>query len=117
MKKNLFFSLLALLLVLFLIAHVGEAAISCDTVVSKSTACVAYATGKAPSPGNACCSGLQQLAQLARTVNDKKDICRCLKSAAKSMKVNDAYLSKIPRLCKINVGFSVSSKTNCETIH
>nr|QUV72330.1 nsLTP [Anacardium occidentale] len=117
MKKNLFLSVLLLLSVLYLLANVDEAAITCDFVVNKAAACAGYATGNEPSPSGACCSGLKQLAQSVKSVDDKKDICRCLKTAAKSMKVNDAYLSKIPGLCSINVGFAVSSKTNCETIH
>lgn len=113
--KNLFFSMLVLLSVLFFLANVSEAVVQCNFVVTKAAACAAYATGKAQIPTAACCSGLKQLAQSVKSVDDKKDICRCLKSAAKSMKVNDTYLSKLPLLCKINVGFRVSSKTNCET--
>ncbi|WCJ24369.1 Non-specific lipid-transfer protein D cotyledon-specific isoform [Euphorbia peplus] len=115
--KNAFFSLFVLLSFLFCLFRVNQAAISCPMVDGKAAACIGFATGKNPTPSSACCSGLQQLAQTVKTVDDKKDICRCLKAASKSMGIKDQFLSKIPTACKIKVGFPVSTATNCETIH
>ncbi|KAL5841082.1 hypothetical protein ACOSQ3_011685 [Xanthoceras sorbifolium] len=102
--------------VVLLLGNMSEAAITCGTVNAKAAACVAYATGKAAKPPPACCTNLQQLAQSVKSVKDKKDICRCLKAAGKSLGVQDRYLTKIPGICKINVGFSVSTSTDCEKI-
>ncbi|EOY25621.1 Bifunctional inhibitor/plant lipid transfer protein/seed storage helical domain - like 10 [Theobroma cacao] len=114
--KNLLFSML-LLSFLFFLANQGEAAVPCNTVDAKAAACVGFATGKATKPSAECCTGLQQLAQTVKSVDDKKAICRCLKAAAKSLGIQDKFLSKIPQACNINVGFPVSINTNCETIH
>ncbi|KAF8390949.1 hypothetical protein HHK36_023249 [Tetracentron sinense] len=77
-----------------------------------------YATGKVTKPAPACCTGLQALAQTVKSVDDKKDICRCLKDGVKAFRgVQDKFLSQIPNACKIKVGFPVSISTNCETIH
>ncbi|KAJ4702840.1 Non-specific lipid-transfer protein [Melia azedarach] len=113
--KNLGFSMFFLLSLLFFFASISQAAIPCGTVDAKAAACVGFATGKAATPTPACCSGLQQLAQSVKTVDDKKAICRCLKAGAKSLGVQDRFLSKIPDACKIKVGFPVSTSTNCET--
>ncbi|XP_021614820.1 non-specific lipid-transfer protein C, cotyledon-specific isoform [Manihot esculenta] len=115
--KNGFFSVLILLSFLFCLANVNEAAVPCSTVDAKAAACVGFATGKATTPSPACCSGLQQLAQTVKTVDDKKAICRCLKAASGSLGIKDQFLSKIPGACHINVGFPVSTSVNCETIH
>ncbi|XVF68503.1 hypothetical protein PTKIN_Ptkin11bG0007700 [Pterospermum kingtungense] len=115
--KNLFMSMLLILSCLFFLANLGEAAIPCPTVDAKAAACVGFATGKAPKPSAGCCTGLQQLASTVKTVDDKKAICRCLKAGAKSLGIQDRFLSKIPQACNIKVGFPVSINTNCETIH
>ncbi|XVE89427.1 hypothetical protein DITRI_Ditri19aG0200700 [Diplodiscus trichospermus] len=115
--KNLFVPMLFLLSFLFFLADHGEAAVPCPTVDAKAAACVGFATGKDPKPSTVCCSGLQQLAQTVKSVDDKKAICRCLKAGAKSLGIQDRFLSKIPQACNIKVGFPVSVNTNCETIH
>ncbi|KAM7263160.1 hypothetical protein ACFE04_000843 [Oxalis oulophora] len=96
---------------------IGAAPVACSTVNAKAAACLGFATGKAATPSAPCCSGLSQLAATAKTVDDKKNICRCLKTASKSLGIQDKFLSKIPQACGIKVGFPVSTTTNCETIH
>ncbi|XP_021911694.1 non-specific lipid-transfer protein D, cotyledon-specific isoform-like [Carica papaya] len=91
-----------------------EAAVPCSSVEAKAVACVGFATGKDAVASGACCSGLPQLAQSLKSVDDKKDICRCLKAGAKSLGVQDRFLSKIPQACNIKVGFPVSISTNCD---
>ncbi|GFZ00946.1 hypothetical protein Acr_14g0005810 [Actinidia rufa] len=116
MKNNLIFSMIFLLSLLFFLAHTGEADIPCSTVTMKAAPCVTFATGKATTPAAACCSGLQQLAQSVKSVDDKKAICRCLKGSAKNLGVQDRFLTQIPTACKIKVGFPVSTTTSCDTI-
>ncbi|XP_002271584.2 non-specific lipid-transfer protein D, cotyledon-specific isoform [Vitis vinifera] len=116
--KNTFFSMVFLLSFLLFLASTSGATVPCGTVDMKAAACVGYATGKQPKPSPACCSGLQQLAATVKTVDDKKNICRCLKNGVKAFAgVQDRLLSQIPTACNIKVGFPVSLNTNCETIH
>ncbi|KAH7837660.1 hypothetical protein Vadar_016426 [Vaccinium darrowii] len=114
--KSIFFSVTLLLSLLFFVAHI-EAGIQCNTVSQKAASCVMYATGKDKSPSKMCCSGLADLVKSVGSPEDKKQICRCLKSSAKNLGIKDQFLSQIPKLCKINVGFAVSTNTNCEAIH
>ncbi|KAL3522912.1 hypothetical protein ACH5RR_015746 [Cinchona calisaya] len=116
--KSSCFSVILVLSLLFAVAHLSNAAFSCGTVDVKAAACVTYAQGKDAAPSTACCDNLRQLAQGVKSLDDKKDICRCLKAGVKNFAgVQDKLLSKIPGACRINVGFPVSLKTNCETIH
>ncbi|OVA16300.1 Plant lipid transfer protein/Par allergen [Macleaya cordata] len=115
--KNVSFTGLFLLglVSVFFFVNVSEAIIQCSQVDMKAASCVLFATGKANTPAPACCAGLQQLAQSVKSVDDKKSICRCLKTAVKSFAgVQDKFLSQIPASCKIKVGFPVSLNTNCE---
>ncbi|KAF5725744.1 non-specific lipid-transfer protein D cotyledon-specific isoform-like [Tripterygium wilfordii] len=105
-----------LLSLLFLLANVNEAAVPCNAVTAKAAGCVGFAMGRDSTPSPACCSGLQQLAETVKTLDDKKAICRCLKGAVKAFPgVKDSSLNKIPGACHINVGFPVSLTINCET--
>ncbi|KAK4399471.1 UNVERIFIED_CONTAM: Non-specific lipid-transfer protein D, cotyledon-specific isoform [Sesamum calycinum] len=116
--KSIFFSLFVVLSLVYCFAHLSNAAIPCGTVDMKAASCVAFATGKDPKPSPTCCSGLQQLAQSVKTVDDKKAICRCLKAAVKNFAgVQDRFLSQIPAACNIKVGFPVSLSTDCEKLH
>ncbi|KAA8541174.1 hypothetical protein F0562_025219 [Nyssa sinensis] len=116
--KNLLFSVFLLSLLFFFCTHVSDATVPCSTVDMKAASCVTFATGKDAKPSAACCSGLQQLAQSVKSVDDKKAICRCLKAGVKNFAgVQDKLLSQIPSACKIKVGFPVSISINCETIH
>ncbi|KAK9152450.1 hypothetical protein Syun_010759 [Stephania yunnanensis] len=111
------FALLTLSAALLMLIACTEGAIPCSTVDAKAASCIAFASGKAPKPAQGCCAGLQQLAQSVKSVQDKKDICACLKGAVKSFPaVQDKFLSQIPGACGIKVGFPVSLNTNCQTI-
>ncbi|XP_038688443.1 non-specific lipid-transfer protein D, cotyledon-specific isoform-like [Tripterygium wilfordii] len=84
MKDNIFLSMLFLLSFLpFIGNYINEAAsaVPCITVEAKAAGYVGFAMGKDTMPSPACCSGLQQLAQMVKPIDDKKAIGRCLKGA------------------------------------
>lgn len=117
MKNTATLCLLLLASSLLLIQE-ADAAVSCGVVASKAAPCVSFVTGKAPKPPQACCTGLQQLAEGAATVADRRGICQCLENEAKAFPgVQDRFLGQIPRICGIKVGFPVSLNTNCATIN
>ncbi|KAG8494870.1 hypothetical protein CXB51_012518 [Gossypium anomalum] len=68
-----------------------------------------------PNPLMHAAIDFRQLAQTVKSVDDKKAICRCLKFGAKSLGIQDRFLSMIPQACNIKVDFPVSVNTNCET--
>ncbi|KAL5977058.1 hypothetical protein ACLOJK_021398 [Asimina triloba] len=106
----------ALFLTLFIMAHVGNAAITCGDVDLKAASCVNFVTGKVSTVPPACCSGLHALVQKATTVTDRRTICNCLKQGVKKFTgVKDQFLAKIPAACDIKVGFPVSLSTNCNS--
>ncbi|CAA0823779.1 Non-specific lipid-transfer protein 12 [Striga hermonthica] len=116
--KGAIFSLFFILSLIYSLVHLSNGALPCGTVDMKAASCISFATGKDKKPSAACCSGLQQLAQTVKTVEDKKAICRCLKTAVKNFSgVQDRFLSQIPTACKIRVGFPVSINTDCEKLH
>ncbi|GFP95921.1 non-specific lipid-transfer protein c cotyledon-specific isoform [Phtheirospermum japonicum] len=113
--KSAFFSMFLILSVVYCFAQLSNAAGSCGPVDMRAASCITFATGKVSTPPAACCSGLQELARGVKTVEDKKVICRCLKSGVKNFAgVQDRFLSQIPNACKIKVGFPVSLNTDCE---
>ncbi|KAI3466897.1 hypothetical protein Pfo_023560 [Paulownia fortunei] len=113
--KSIFLPMILVLSLVYCFAQLSNAAIPCGTVDLKAASCVTFATGKDPKPSAACCAGLQKLAQSVKTVDDKKEICRCLKAGVKNFAgVQDKFLSKIPAACNIKVGFPVSINTDCE---
>lgn len=113
--KNLFVSMFVFLSILFLVGQVTEAAVSCGTVTMKAAPCLNYAKGVDAVPSTQCCSGLTALATGAKTLDDKKAICNCMKNAVKNIKgVQDKFLSKIPTACNIKVNFPVSLSVNCD---
>lgn len=113
--KSLLFSVFFLVFLLFFVAHDTNAEITCDTVVSKAIHCVAFARGTDTMPSAECCSGMQQLAQSAQSIDDKKAVCKCLKSkVGRYNGVQDKFLSTIPGICKIEVGFPISLSIDCD---
>ncbi|KAJ4787996.1 Non-specific lipid-transfer protein [Rhynchospora pubera] len=113
MKLTIF--ILSLLLTFFLFSHTSNATVTCGDVATKAVSCVAFVTGKQPKPTPVCCRNLKMLAASAKTVNDKRAICRCLKEGVNAFPgVKDKYLSQVPRLCGIRIPFPVSLNTNCD---
>nr|WPO07349.1 LTP6 [Larix kaempferi] len=95
----------------------AEAAISCSTVISDLVPCLSYVTGSGANPTAACCNGVKALNAAAKTTPDKQATCKCIKSAAASSNYNSGKAGKIPGLCGVNIGFSISASTNCNAIH
>ncbi|GFS42905.1 hypothetical protein Acr_00g0082440 [Actinidia rufa] len=94
MKNNLFFSMVPSLL--FFLAHTGVADISCSTVTMK-------ATGKATTPAAACCSGLQQLAQSVKSVEDKKAYAGASRAVLRTWVCRTGSSPKSPRLARLKL--------------
>ncbi|XP_058071692.1 non-specific lipid-transfer protein C, cotyledon-specific isoform-like [Magnolia sinica] len=108
----------SLFLILFIMAHVAHAAITCGEVDVKAASCVNFVTGKVTAVPAACCGGLQALVKKAVTVTDRRAICSCLKDGIKKFPgAKDQFLGKVPGACNIKVGFPVSLNTNCNSIN
>ncbi|KAL0914928.1 hypothetical protein M5K25_015320 [Dendrobium thyrsiflorum] len=93
------------------------AAITCGQVVSAVSPCLSYLrTGGSPPP--ACCSGVKGLNSAARTTPDRQAACNCLKQIAGSVPGLNLGLARgLPGKCGVNVGYPISTSTDCSKVH
>ncbi|XP_057458333.1 non-specific lipid-transfer protein 8-like [Lotus japonicus] len=113
MKLSSAFSALVLLM---LLVSASEAAISCSDVIKDLKPCVSYLVSGSGKPPVACCSGAKALASAVSTSEDKKAACNCIKSTAKSIKMNSQLAEALPGNCGINTPISVSPDADCSKV-
>ncbi|EPS66894.1 hypothetical protein M569_07878 [Genlisea aurea] len=92
-----------------------SAAIDCNDVTNALYPCFNYViNGGTPPPQ--CCSSVSALKQSAATTADRQTVCNCLQQlagqASPSMMSN---AGKLPGMCGVNIGFTISTSTNCQT--
>ncbi|CAA7037833.1 unnamed protein product [Microthlaspi erraticum] len=95
----------------------SNAALTCGTVNSNVAPCIGYLTQGGPLPA-ACCRGVSTLNSMARTTPDRQQACRCLQSTAKAIgsALNAGRTAGLPKACRVNVPFPVSTSTNCNSV-
>ncbi|XP_008778991.1 non-specific lipid-transfer protein 1 [Phoenix dactylifera] len=91
------------------------AAITCSDVYGDLLPCVQYIQSGG-AVASQCCSGLQSLVAAARTADDRRAACTCLKSAAASFKGNVKRASSLPGKCGVSVPYKLSPSTDCNKI-
>ncbi|KAG8363090.1 hypothetical protein BUALT_BualtUnG0005500 [Buddleja alternifolia] len=97
------------------VAPLGEAAISCGTVVSSLSPCIPYVTDKGPL--GSCCGGVKSLYGAAKTTPDRQAVCGCLKSLAGSYSgINYGKAAGLPGQCGVNVPYKISPSTDCSKV-
>ncbi|XP_061353958.1 non-specific lipid-transfer protein 8 [Gastrolobium bilobum] len=109
-------SALAALVVLIVLASTSEAAISCSDVIKDLKPCVSYLVSGSGQPPAACCSGAKALASAASTSEDKKAACNCIKSTAKSIKMNTQLAQALPGNCGITLSINISPNADCSKV-
>ncbi|KAF8402493.1 hypothetical protein HHK36_010578 [Tetracentron sinense] len=94
-------------------APYADAAISCGTVVSSLSPCIAYLrSGGAPPAG--CCNGVKSLNSAAKTTPDRQAVCGCLKSASGGISgLKPALMTGLPSKCGVNIPYKISPSTDC----
>lgn len=100
-------------LFLIIVASTSEAAISCSDVIKDLKPCVSYLVSGSGQPPAACCSGAKALASAVSASEDKKTACNCIKSTAKSVKLNSQLAKALPGNCGISVPISISPDADC----
>ncbi|XP_019187988.1 PREDICTED: non-specific lipid-transfer protein-like [Ipomoea nil] len=104
-------------LCMVVVAPHAEAAITCGTVASSLVSCFKYIKGTEPLTA-ACCKGVKDLAAAAKTTADRQTACNCLKSlAGKLSGFNPGLAAGVPGKCGVNVGYPISTSTDCSKIH
>lgn len=104
----------ATLLVFFVAAATSEAAVTCSTVATSMNPCIAYLKGKGGPVPAPCCSGIKSLNSAASTTPDRQTACKCLKSAATSIKgINYGLAAGLPSSCGVSIPYKISPSTDC----
>ncbi|KAJ4891926.1 Non-specific lipid-transfer protein 1 [Raphanus sativus] len=95
----------------------SNAALNCGTVNANVAACIGYLAQGAPTIPPACCSGVTNLNNLARTTPDRQQACRCLVGAANAFpSLNAARAAGLPKACGVNIPYKISKSTNCNSV-
>ncbi|XP_062095622.1 non-specific lipid-transfer protein 1-like [Humulus lupulus] len=95
---------------------VTQAAITCGQVSSAVAPCLNYLKVGGVVPA-ACCNSVRSLNSATKTTADRQAACKCLQSAASSIKgLNLNFASALPGKCGINVPYKISPSTNCNSV-
>lgn len=119
MEKNiaaLFMSMLALAL----LSATSNASrindISCDEATPLLVPCVPFLQATdGQKPSESCCSAASTIVQRATSTQNRRDLCKCFKQAASSIKINPDQLKQLPKLCNISISFSLDPNVDCST--
>ncbi|BFG36580.1 hypothetical protein CerSpe_228540 [Prunus speciosa] len=108
---------LALVVALCMVVSVPIAqAITCGQVSSNIAPCISYVKNGGAVPP-ACCNGIRNVNNLAKTTADRQATCNCLKQLAGSLPgVNPNNAAGLPGKCGVNVPYKISTSTNCATV-
>jgi len=88
-------------------------ALSCSVVASNLAQCLTYLRNGGAVPP-ACCKGVGTLNNAAKTTQDRRDACNCIKTTAAQLGgVNSNYAAALPGLCHVNIPYKISTSTNC----
>lgn len=95
-------------------------ALSCSDVNSNLEACTGYLTnGGISTPGSQCCNGVRNLNGMALTPLNRREACRCIKYAARTLgpRFNADRAAGIPGRCGVKIPYNIQIgfTTNCKT--
>uniref|UniRef100_A0A7N0T6N5 Non-specific lipid-transfer protein n=1 Tax=Kalanchoe fedtschenkoi TaxID=63787 RepID=A0A7N0T6N5_KALFE len=94
----------------------AQATITCGTVARALGPCIPYLQGKG-AVATACCGGVRSLLSAASTTPDRQQVCRCLKSAAGSVRgLNYRAAAGLPGACRVSIPYAISPKTDCTKV-
>lgn len=92
-------------------------AAACNEVIAELTPCAAFVKkGGSSSPSSACCSGVKDLSNIAKTKSDREAICRCFKKLlpAVGSSYDPSRIPLLPKKCGVPINLPpLDSKTDC----
>ncbi|URD95562.1 Protease inhibitor/seed storage/LTP family [Musa troglodytarum] len=102
--------------VLLAAAPRGGEAITCSQVYGDLISCVGYLQGGPIK--QQCCSGIKSLLAAARTTQDRRTACGCIKTAAAGLSgIDYGRVSQLPGQCGISVSYKISPNVDCSKIN
>ncbi|QCE03158.1 non-specific lipid-transfer protein 1 [Vigna unguiculata] len=110
------FACVVVMLMVVVGAHSAEG-MTCGQVQGNLAQCIGFLQNGGIVPP-ACCNGVKNILNSARTTADRRGICSCLKSAAGAVRgLNPSNAQALPGKCGVNIPWKISSSTNCNTIN
>ncbi|XP_074317529.1 non-specific lipid-transfer protein 1-like [Silene latifolia] len=93
-----------------------DASIACGQVTEKLAPCLGFLeSGRGPVPG--CCKGVRDLNSMAVTTEDRRNACRCMKTAAAAFpSISSVYSAALPGKCGVSIPLAAGAKTDCSKI-
>ena len=86
----------------------------CRTIITELSPCADYIRDAAAMPEHVCCSGVHNVARLAKNRSDVEAICTCLRQGLDGTSYDPIKVQRLPKLCRVAVTFPiVNSNTNC----
>ncbi|KAG9445870.1 hypothetical protein H6P81_011998 [Aristolochia fimbriata] len=109
---------LACFLLCALSAPYTEAAIECGKMMENLKTCIQFLRNKVVSPGSACCSTMKELNKGAKTQEDRKAACECVKEATadKNPPFKLDRVNSLNHFCVTKLLTDVFINTSCESV-
>ncbi|XVF02031.1 hypothetical protein REPUB_Repub04eG0141200 [Reevesia pubescens] len=103
---------------LILGAAVAQGSTYCSKVASYFFPCTTFLFNFEPTPAEGCCSGLEELNEMAKDKKGPENICQCIEDMAYVMNFpyNASRIQSLPEECHIQFSFPVSVSMNCSRV-
>ncbi|KEH40980.1 putative plant lipid transfer protein/Par allergen [Medicago truncatula] len=96
----------------------ANSAPSCPEVQQTLAPCGPYLIQPGPPPPpEPCCNGVKTLNDQARTQQDRRDVCGCLKSIVANPKLNLPAVASLPKDCGVDIGYVISPDMDCSKVN
>ncbi|GLT34122.1 hypothetical protein SLA2020_086610 [Shorea laevis] len=96
-------------------SHRVHATISCQDALVALLPCKPFVTGGSPSLSAPCCEGVSKLNVETSTIEERRELCRCLKDAAHGIGVILERAKELPQKCGVNISMPINPNINCDT--
>ncbi|KAK7394971.1 hypothetical protein VNO78_15512 [Psophocarpus tetragonolobus] len=97
----------------------GEAAVTCNEVVSNLSPCISYVLNGGKTVPVPCCNGIRTLFNLAQSTPDRQTVCKCIKNAISAFHYTKSTLdlaASLPNNCALNIPYHITPSLNCTRI-
>ncbi|KAK9147278.1 hypothetical protein Scep_006035 [Stephania cephalantha] len=110
----------SLLLALLLVSESAAVDITCDTVVGDLQPCLPYIIkgSTQDNPSDACCGGIRTLKAVAKTKEDRVQVCNCIKATLKRIpNLDPGRAGGLPKACGVPINPNPSPDMDCSQVN
>ncbi|XP_055808366.1 non-specific lipid-transfer protein 2-like [Solanum dulcamara] len=102
-------------LCMVMVAPYASEAFTCGQVQAGVVNCLPYLQNRGPV--GLCCNVVKGLVNSAKTTQDRRTACSCLKSAATTIKgIDMGKAAALPGICGVKSPFKISLSTDCTKV-